>query len=233
MPQLASKALPQHVGFIVDGNRRWAAERGLPKLEGHRSGMENLRVRVQQARDLGIKYASAFIFSTENWQRSAEEVAYLMDLFVWFVGKELKKIADQDIKIVFLGSRDRLPEKVLVAMDQAEERTKQGWAMTLGLCLDYGGRQELTDAVKSIVAQGVGVEAITPELIAKYLYHPEVPPVDFLIRTSGEQRISNFMLWRLAYAELYFASKHWPDFGAQDFEKALAEYANRHRRIGK
>jgi undecaprenyl diphosphate synthase len=156
-----------------------------------------------------------------------------MDLFVWYADKELKRLATEDIRIVFLGSRDKLPEKVLVAMDRAEARTKEAKSMTLGLCLSYGGRQELTDAVRHMVAAGEAVENISPELIDRYLYHPEIPPVDLVIRTSGEQRISNFMLWRIAYAELYFIPKAWPDFGANDFVEALAEYANRHRRIGK
>ncbi len=233
MHDTATAALPSHVGFIVDGNRRWATAQGIPKLQGHKRGMENLRARVSQARKLGIQYVSAFIFSTENWQRSAEEVAYLMDLFVWYADKELKQLSEENIKIVFLGTRDRLPAKVLAAMDRAEARTKQFDGMTLALCLNYGGQQELADAMSQLVSDGVVARDITAAKLAQYLYHPEIPPVDLIIRTSGEQRLSNFMLWRAAYAELYFTTKAWPDFAEADLLVALADYANRHRRHGK
>lgn len=226
-------SVPVHLGLILDGNRRWARAQGLSQLEGHRRGYENLHAIAVAAARRGVQYISAYVFSTENWNRSQEEVDYLMDLVVWVATKELKKYEKEQLRLVFLGSREGLPEKVLRAIDGAEERTAGNTRAVVALCLNYGGHQELADGVARLVADGVRPEAVTPAILAEYLYHPEVPPVDFLIRTSGEQRLSGFMLWRIEYAELLFVPQPWPAFTVADLEAALAEYANRQRRFGK
>ncbi len=224
--------MPIHVGFILDGNRRWAAAQGLPPLEGHRKGYENLKTIARAAFDAGIKYVSAFVFSTENWDRSKEEVDYLMKLLLWVAKNEVKIFDKENIRIRFLGSRERLNSEILQAIDQAEEKTQNNTRATLALCLNYGGWQEITDAVKRIIGSTLSASDITPEVIASNLYEPDIPPVDFAIRTSGEQRISNFMLWRMAYTELYFAKPEWPAFTPNDLKIALQDFAKRQRRFG-
>lgn len=224
--------VPAHVGLILDGNRRWASAQGLPKLEGHRRGYENLYTIARRAKQRGVQFVSAYVFSTENWERSKREVAYLMNLLVWVATVEIEKYDQEGIRLVVLGSRRRLSRRVLKAIESAEARTAHNVQMTLGLCLNYGGHLELAEGVARLVAEGVRPEAITPECISSYLYHPEIPPIDLLIRTSGEQRLSNFMLWRAAYAELWFCAKHWPAFTALDFDDALANFAKRQRRFG-
>ncbi len=225
--------IPRHLGLILDGNRRWAQAQGLPTLEGHRQGYENLKTIAEAAFDAGVKFVSAYIFSTENWDRSKEEVGYLMRLVINIASKDLDELIKKNVKVVFLGTRDKLSKAVIKAIDGATERSKNNTGGTVALCFNYGGQLEIIDAVKRIMSQGTDPADITNELIANNLYEPEVPPVDFMIRTSGEQRISNFMLWRMAYAELYFVQKHWPAFTVDDLQKALAEYANRQRRFGK
>lgn len=232
-PDQPASEVPVHVGFILDGNRRWAKAQGLPQLEGHRRGYDNLHRIVIHAADRSVKYISAYIFSTENWNRSQEEVDYLMDLVIWVVSKELQKYMKQDIRIVFLGSRARLSPKVLRALDNAERKTQYNGRAVLALCFNYGGHQELAEGVARLVGDGVTSAEVTPERLAEYLYHPEVPPVDLLIRTSGEQRLSGFMLWRVSYAELYFVSQPWPTFTPADLDTALSDYAGRQRRFGK
>lgn len=228
-----SSAIPKHIGLILDGNRRWARERSLPTMEGHRKGYEILKTISKAATGRGIKYMSAYVFSTENWKRSREEVDYLMSLLLWVAKNEVNELNKEDIRVRFLGSRERLGGKVVEAIDRAEEKTRGNTKGTLSLCLNYGGHQEIADAVRGIVASGIPTEDITPEVVAQHIYAPDIPPVDFVIRTSGEQRLSNFMLWRAAYSELYFADKHWPDFTEQDLDEALAEFARRKRRFGK
>jgi len=175
---------------------------------------------------------SAYVFSTENWNRSQEEVDYLMDLLVWVATKEIDKYVHEGFQVVFLGSRKGLSAKVLRAMDSAERKTRDGTRAVVALCLNYGGQMELAEGVARLVADGVPAAEVTPERLAQYLYHPEIPPIDLLIRTSGEQRLSGFMLWRASYAELYFTSKPWPAFTPADLAEALAEYARRQRRFG-
>ena len=228
-----ANAIPQHLGLILDGNRRWAKAQGLPLLEGHRRGYENLRRIVRAAADRGVKYISAYVFSTENWQRSQEEVDYLMDLALWVTTNEVEKFVKDGYRLVFLGSREHLSEKLKRAIASAEAKTAQNTGATGVLCFNYGGQTELAEGVARLVADGVPASEVTPELLSKYLYHPEVPPVDFLIRTSGEQRTSGFMMWRADYAELYFVPQHWPEFTDDDLDAALAEYARRQRRFGK
>jgi undecaprenyl diphosphate synthase len=231
--QKGAEVVPAHIGIILDGNRRWAKAQGLPKLQGHRHGYDNIRPIALAAADRGVKYMSAYIFSTENWERSQEEVDFLMDLFIWVASKEIDKYVSDGFRLVFLGSRERLSPKLVEAMEAAEAKTAHNTRMTAALCLNYGGQLELAEGVARLVADGVPAAEVTPERLASYMYHPEIPPVDLLIRTSGEQRLSGFMLWRSTYSELYFSNKFWPDFSVADMEAALDEYARRQRRFGR
>lgn len=224
--------MPIHLGLILDGNRRWAKEQGLASYEGHKKGYENLKTIGTAALERGIKYVSAYVFSTENWDRSEEEVKYLMKLLLWIAENEVKILHENNIKVRFAGSRQRLNQNIIKAMKDAEEKTKNNTGGTLLICLNYGGQQEIADAVKQIVKDDTKPEQVTPELIQQHLYAPGVPPIDLIIRTSGEQRLSNFMLWRAAYSELIFVKKHCPAFTAADLDKALDEYASRQRRFG-
>jgi undecaprenyl diphosphate synthase len=225
--------VPAHVGFILDGNRRWAKSQGLPTLEGHRRGYSNLKTIGKAAIKRGVRYVSAFIFSTENWKRTQEEVAYLMDLAYWVATKEVDEIHKDGIRVRFLGSEENVSPKLLQAIRSAEEKTKHNTNGTLALCFNYGGQLEIADAMKRIIEQGIASSDINPDMIAQNLYEPDIPALDLIIRTSGEQRLSNFMLWRAAYSELYFTNKHWPAFSEEDLDEALKEYAKRNRRFGK
>ncbi len=229
---MSDVTIPRHLGLILDGNRRWARAQGLPTLEGHKKGYENLKTIAKAAFDAGVSCVSAYIFSTENWNRSEEEVGYLMKLVVSIANKDLDGLIEDNVKIVFLGSRDRLSKTVLKAVERAEERSKDNTGGTLALCFNYGGHDEIVHAVRAIVTEGISANDVNKEVLAAHMFHPEVPPVDFMIRTSGEQRLSNFMLWRMDYAELYFIKKHWPAFTVEDLDEALAEYAQRQRRYG-
>ncbi len=221
--------LPTHIGFIIDGNRRWAKERGLPTLEGHRKGMEVFKDMSLEAFDSGVKYVSAYIFSTENWKRTQEEVSYLMGMVTKAVEKHLDTFHKAGIKLVMLGQRDGLDSKVLQAVDRAVEKTKDNVRGTLGLCFNYGGQQEIVDAAQALADAG---KMITVESLSQHMYASEMPAVDLIIRTSGENRLSGFMLWRSAYSELYFVDKNWPAFTSEDLQKALLEYGHRARRFG-
>jgi len=226
-------AVPTHLGLILDGNRRWAVAEGLATYEGHRRGYENLKTIAEAAIDRGVKFISAFVFSTENWKRAKDEVKYLMDLLSWVAVHQVDEMHKKNIKVVFLGQEDRLSKKNIKLIRAAEDKTRNNTRGTLALCLNYGGRSEIADAFKQMIAKGVKPEDMTPELIREHIYHPEIPDVDLIIRTSGEQRLSNFMLWRAAYSELYFkADKHWPAFTVADLDDALADYARRVRRFG-
>ncbi len=226
-------SVPQHVGLILDGNRRWAREHGLPAIEGHRQGVKALRRVLRSSIKHGVRYVSAYVFSTENWKRDRDEVRQLMKLFVWILKHEVKELDSEGIRLRVIGSKAQLGHALARAIHEAEELTKDNDRGTILLCLDYGGQQEIVDAVKRIAELGYDPDAITPELISKFLYAPDVPPVDLVIRTSGEQRISNFMLWESAYSEFLFDKVNWPDFDEKHFEHALEEYANRQRRFGK
>jgi undecaprenyl diphosphate synthase len=228
--QVAS--VPQHIGFIVDGNRRWAREHGLSIAEGHRRGYNNLETITRAAHEKGVKYVSAYVFSTENWKRERSEVRDLMKLLKWVLQHELEKFNHQGVRLRVVGSKLRVGKALLKAIHEAEHLTENNERGTLLLCLDYGGQQEIVDATKRIMADGYNSEDITPELISKYLYAPDVPAPDLIIRTSGEQRLSNFLLWESAYSELIFTEVCWPDFNKNELTKAMAEYAKRRRRLG-
>ncbi len=227
----SQQVIPTHLGLILDGNRRWAREQGLPQLEGHRKGYENLKVIGQAALDKGVQYVSAYVFSTENWNRSKEEVEYLMKLLLWVAKHEVNELHKQNVRVRFLGSRKGLSKQIIKAIDGAEAKTKDNTKGTMAMCLNYGGQQEILDAVVKLVEDKT--QDITPDSIEQNLYAPDIPPIDLIIRTSGEQRLSNFMLWRAAYSELYFSKKHWPAFTPADLDEALADFAARQRRFGK
>lgn len=224
--------LPKHIGFIVDGNRRWAKEHGLPAYEGHLAGYNALQDILIETLEQGVTYASAYVFSTENWKRGQDEVGRLMGLILKIMTSDLHIMQERDVRLRVIGSRENMSEKILKAIDKAEDATKDNKSGTLALCINYGGHAELTDAVRGIVESGVPAADVTPELIAGHLYAPDIPPCDLIVRTSGEQRLSNFMLWRSAYSELMFIDKNWPDMTKQDVTDILTEYKRRGRRFG-
>lgn len=224
--------VPQHLGLILDGNRRWAREHHLTVIEGHRQGYQVLKKVVRSALKHGVRYVSAYVFSTENWKRDRDEVRQLMRLLAWILKHEVKEFDADGIRLRVIGSKLRLGHALAKAIHDAEELTKGNERGTLLLCLDYGGQQEIVDAVKRIAETGYDPEEITPELISKFLYAPDVPPLDLIIRTSGEQRLSNFMLWESNYSELAFSKKYWPDFDEKALAKVLDTYTKTHRRFG-
>lgn len=223
----------KHIAFIMDGNRRWAKAKGLPTLEGHRRGYDKTKEVGDWCLARGIEHMTLYAFSTENWDRSEEEIAYLMDLFHLALTRELDEYNRRGIRLRIIGRRERLPEKVLRAIDQAEAETKQNSKGTLYLAINYGGRAELIDATKKMIAAGVDPETITEEGIRQYLYAPEAPYPDLIVRTSGEQRLSGFLSWQGAYSELFFSPVTWPDFSETHLGEALDWFANRQRRFGK
>jgi undecaprenyl diphosphate synthase len=225
-------SLPNHLGLILDGNRRWAKQRGLRPFEGHRRGYFRLKKIATAAFDRGINYVSAFVFSTENWGRSNEEVAYLMDLLYWVAKHEINKLHKKNIKVVFIGAEKGLDPEIAGALNAAQQKTANNTKGTLVICINYGGQQELVDAVASLIKSGANAEQISPQLISDHLYGPDLPPLDLIIRTSGEQRLSGFMLWSAAYAELKFVLKNWPAFTVADLDEALLDYSSRKRRFG-
>ncbi len=223
--------IPTHVGIIVDGNGRWAKERGLTRLEGHDAGFENLRELVKYINTRDIKYLSLYVFSTENFKRDAGEVNHLMDLFVIMCKRYRREFIDNNVKVVFSGRNEPLPKKVIVARDQLVTDTSKNTGLVVNFCLNYGGRAEIVDAVKKIVHAGIDVDQLTESDFQKYLYQ-DLPDVDLMIRTSGELRLSNFLLWQNSYAEFYFPNTKFPDFHAADFDQAIIEYTSRDRRFG-
>lgn len=227
-----SAKIPKHIGIILDGNRRWAKENKLPKLEGHRAGYENIKGISEHAFNEGVEYITAYIFSTENWNRSKEEVDYLMNLLPIVFKKYLDYFIKNEVRIHWLGCYDKLGKKEIKLVEDAVEKTKDFKKKNLCFCFNYGGRREIIDAFRKMHKDGVDVENISDESLHDYLYAPEVPNVDLIIRTSGEQRISNFMLWRAAYSELIFINKYWPAFKEADLDSVLHEYGQRQRRFG-
>lgn len=223
---------PNHIGFIVDGNRRWAKKHGLPPYEGHLAGYEKIKDIVIEAVDQGVNYISAYVFSTENWKRSEDEVSKLMSLVLKLLTSDLPILNKHNIKLLVLGSRDNLDKKIINAINEAESKTANNTAGTLAICFNYGGRLEIVDAFKKIIKSGANLEDIDEKMIEQNLYAPEVPSIDIVVRTSGEQRISNFMLWRSAYSEMMFMEKYWPDMEKKDVKLIIKEYNKRSRRFG-
>jgi undecaprenyl diphosphate synthase len=220
------------VAIIMDGNGRWAAARGLSVAEGHREGARALRRTVEAAMDVGIESLAVYAFSTENWARPADEVESLLDLLDETIERELPDLAKQGVRTRFFGRRDRIPEPSREKMEELERETAGNKRLQLWIAFDYGSRSELVQAIRSLLADGVAPEDVSEESLARRFYAPELPDPDVVIRTSGEQRLSNFLLWQSAYSELVFTDTLWPDFGADALEAALAEYAGRARRYG-
>lgn len=230
-----NKEVPNHVAIIMDGNGRWAQKRGLKRTKGHQKGAEVLKKISEYAYDKKIKVLSVFAFSTENWKRDKEEVDYLMNLFIKVFKKNFDSIKEKGVKIVFSGLKDKLSDKVLKAMDEMTSETKNNENGIFNICLNYGGQDEIVEATKKIAKEvqngTLDISEINSKVLSKNMFN-DLPPIDLMIRTSGEFRISNFMLWQLAYAELYFTDVLWPDFNEEEFDKALDSFGKRDRRFG-
>lgn len=228
--------IPYHVGIILDGNGRWATERGIKRSEGHKAGFETLKILSKHVFTRGVKVLSVFAFSTENFNRTKDEVDYLMNLFLKGFKSSIKEFNKNNIKVVFSGRKEPLSDKVYKSMKSLEKETLNNTGGILNICLNYGGQTEIVDTTKKLINDVLDdklkTEDITPEIFMKNLYN-DLPPMDFLIRTSGEIRVSNFMLFSLAYAEMYFPNTYFPDFKEDEFDKALEEYTKRDRRFGK
>jgi len=226
------KVIPIHIGVIMDGNGRWAEKRNLPRIFGHKEGIEAVRRTVKAAVKYNIKYLTLYSFSTENWKRPKEEVEFLFYLMEENLKNEGEELNKNNIKVRFLGRKWELPVNLIKIMDYVENLTKENTGLNLIFAINYGGRVEIVDAVKKIIKLGYKEEEIDETLIKKFLYLPDVPEPDLIIRTSGEKRISNFLLWQSAYSEFYFTSVLWPDFDENEFLKALVDYQKRKRKFG-
>ena len=227
--------IPNHVGIIMDGNGRWAQERGMVRTMGHKNAIKTLKALCLHMADKGIKYASLYAFSTENFKREKSEVDFLMDLFISSFKKEFKFLIEKNVRVVFSGRREPLPEKVLDAMDEIQEQTKNNKDLVLNICLNYGSHAEMVDTTKKICEMykngDISLDDINEDFIQKNLYQ-DLPPLDFVIRTSGELRLSNFMMYQASYAEFYFPQVYFPDFTPEEFDKAMIEFNKRNRRFG-
>ena len=224
---------PRHVAIIMDGNGRWAKKRRLPRLVGHNAGGENIRPVVKIFADYGVKYLTLYMFSTENWNRPRIEVAGLLSLLAKKIDQETQAFHQENIRLVHLGRLDRLSQKLREKVKAAVELTKNNTGLTLCLAFDYGGRDEIVQAASRIADAGIPADNIDESVFVRYLYSTDIPDPDLVIRTGGENRLSNFLLWQAAYSELYFTPVLWPDFGHKDVEEALSEYKRRQRRFGK
>ena len=237
-PENKLKKIPVHLAIVLDGNGRWAKEKGWPRLMGHRSGLRNLEATTKLIKKYGIRYFSAYAFSTENWNRSQKEIDGLMSFFRFYIRNKVEKVHADGGRIRFAGRRDRLPGDLVKMMSEAEERTRDADIFDLILCIDYGGRAEIVDAVNSLISGGKisakdgKYAAINESDIRNNLYLPDIPDPDLIIRTSGEFRTSNFWLWESSYSEYYFTNTLWPDFNEIEFIKALKAYEERDRRYG-
>ena len=228
--------MPKHIAIIMDGNGRWAQKRGLPRTFGHKAGAETLRAILTEAADLGVSYLTAYAFSTENWRRPSEEVSFLMELFSSYIDTEVEALVNKNVRLHFIGSRERLNPELCKRMAESEERTAFNTGITLNLAVDYGGRAEIVEAVRKI-AFDVQKECFSPdslneEMFSQYLFTKGQPDPDLLIRPGGDMRISNFLLWQLAYAELWVIDVLWPDFTPRHLRQAILEYQKRDRRFG-
>ena len=233
---IKSKSMPEHIAIILDGNGRWAKKRKLSRQLGHKQGAVNLQKITLEAHKLGIKYMSVYAFSTENWKRPKDEIEYLMKLPKVFEEEYKDSFKEYDIRVVFSGRRDRLSKDNLALIDRVEDKTKNRKGLTLNVCLDYGSQYEITEAAKAlakdVLENKVTIDAIDEAMIESKLYTKHMPNVDLLIRTSGEIRLSNFLLWQVAYAEFYFTKRHWPAFRQKDLYKAVNHYQKRDRKFG-
>ncbi|MBI3252975.1 MAG: isoprenyl transferase [Candidatus Omnitrophica bacterium] len=231
--------IPRHIAIIMDGNGRWARERGLPRAAGHRAGVKTVREIVKASLDLGVPVLTLYAFSQENWKRPKEEVSLLMELLDYFLNKEIDRLKKEGVRVRTIGRIEALPERTLKKVKAAMEATRHNDKLILNVALNYGARTEILDAVNQIVEKaraggvpGMNGSGLTEEVFSNYLYTKGLPDPDLLIRTSGEMRLSNFLLWQLSYAEIYITKKYWPDFAREDYLKAIREYQRRDRRFG-
>lgn len=225
--------IPKHIAIIMDGNARWAKSKNLPIQIGHKNGADNLQKICESCIDLGVEFLTVYAFSSENWNRPKEEVEYLMRLLEEYLDKETKPLNEKGIRISISGNIDKISDNLRKKINDVEEITKNNQKLKLNVAFSYGARQEIVDAVKKIVAENNPIESIDEKLISEKLYRPEMPDPDLLIRTAGDHRISNFLLWQIAYCELYFTEKFWPDFGKDDLLEAIKNFNQRERRYGK
>ncbi len=225
--------LPQHIAIIMDGNGRWAARRGLPRLAGHRAGTENLRRVIRACVEFGVKYMTIYAFSTENWGRPKDEVEGLMHILEDVIDKELNELHQEGVQLRHIGHLDALPPMLREKVLHAVEVTKNNERLVLSLAFNYGGRDEIVCAIREIIAEGIPAEKITPDVVSQHMFTAGVPDPDLIIRTSGEMRISNFLIWQGAYSEWYSTNTFWPDFDRDELRKALVEYSRRDRRYGR
>lgn len=225
--------VPVHVGIIMDGNGRWAQARGLPRLAGHQAGTENLRRILRATVEFGIRILTIYAFSTENWERPREEVEGLMSIMERMIDRELPELHREGVQIRHIGRLDRVPERLQEKIRYALDLTRDNQRLILNVAFNYGGRAEIVDAVRRIIQDGIPAEQVDEALIARYLYTAGLPDPDLIIRTSGEMRVSNFLIWQGAYAEYYVTPVYWPDFDKDEYYKALVEYARRERRFGR
>jgi len=231
-PLLKIERLPQHVAIIMDGNGRWANERGLSRQAGHRAGTENIRRAIETLAQYEIPILTLYAFSTENWSRPKREVNALIRLIGHFIDRELHKLDENGVRLRHLGKLDPLSPQLQRRVRDAEEQTKDNTRITVNVAFNYGGRQEIIDAVRRIIEDGVAADQVTEELLSSYMYTDGLPDPDLTIRTAGEVRLSNFLLWQSAYAEFYATPVYWPDFGREEIERALVAYSQRQRRFG-
>lgn len=221
-----------HLAIILDGNRRWAKSHGLTKYEGHYRGYENLKKIINSSFDKGIMYFSAYVFSTENWRREAAEVKYLMALTYRLFKHDLKELHQKNVRVRIIGTKEGLSKRVIKVVDEVQELTQGNDGPTLMLCFNYGGHEEILSGVRDLIASGVKADAVTEEVLKQHLWSHDIPAPDMIVRTSGEQRLSNFWLWDSAYAELMFIDKSWPEFDETTLDGVIAEYQKRKRRFG-
>jgi undecaprenyl diphosphate synthase len=233
MNQIDKNNLPKHIAITMDGNGRWAKSKGKLRVFGHKNGVKSVRNTVEAAAEIGIKFLTLYAFSTENWSRPDSEINALMTLLVSAINKETKTLMDNNIKLSTIGDTNNLPSKAKKELLEAIEKTKDNTRMTLVLALSYSGRWEILNATKNLITDGIDPDAINEQVFQQYLTTKSVPDPELLIRTSGEYRISNFLLWQIAYSELYFTDTLWPDFSKADLEKAILDYQSRERRFGK
>ena len=224
--------LPRHVGYILDGNRRWAKMHGLPTYEGHLAGVTALEEVIETTINAGVEYVSFYTWSTENWSRAESEVRATMRIIRSIFGRELKRLIQEGCRFVALGEREGVPADIQKLIEKAEVESRDGTRATLVMCFNYGGQQEIVRATQKAIEQKMSPTDITRDSFVQLLDHPEIPPCDMIVRTSGEHRLSNFMLWRSAYSELMFIDKLWPDMRADDVRELLEQFAARHRRFG-
>ncbi len=233
---LAKNNIPKHIAFIMDGNGRWAKERGLIRTAGHRQGIKRVKEIIRGAGKLGVGMVTFFTFSTENWDRPKKEIDALMRYLGKFLDSQIKELERNNMRFRVIGQGDPLPKIIQKKIEAAENRTKDNTGLVVVLALNYGGRQEIVDAAKgfaaSVLKDNALLEQLTPEIFSRYFYTADLPDPDLLIRTSGEMRISNFMLWQLSYAELYFSNKYWPDFTINELKEAISDFKTRERRFG-